>query len=139
MSCVLRISGKALDIDALLSSVALAPNQTWRKGELRSKAGARTHTDSGVNFIASDAEFDAFDRQVDDATAFLTSNSAAVAALASFPGVERATLDFGVALFEGSFATFSCLPPSLVRLAAQVNLGIEISTYACDTKQRAEG
>lgn len=139
MSCVLRISGTALDIDALLSSVTLAPNRVWRKGELRSKAVARTHVDSGASFVASDAEFDAFDQQIADAIAFLSSNSAAVAALASFPGVEQATLDFGVALFEGNFATFSCLPPSLVQLAAQAKLGIEISTYACDTRQRTEG
>ena len=89
MSCVLRISGTALDIDALLSSVALAPNRTWRKGELRSKAVARTHADSGASFIASDAEFDAFDQQIADAITFLSSNSAAVTALASFAGVEQ--------------------------------------------------
>jgi hypothetical protein len=139
MSCILRVSGEALDIDALMSGLTLSADQTWRKGQLRSKVSGRPHANSGVNFVASDADLDAFAQQVTDATAFLESNSATISKVASFPGVEQVTLDFGVALSGGNVAMFSYLPPPLVRLAAQANIGIEISHYLCSEERGAEG
>jgi len=139
MSCILRVSGEALDIDALMSGLALSADRTWRTGETRSKIAGRVHTNSGANFIASNADLDAFTQQVADATAFLESNLPAIAKLASFPGVEQVTLDFGTALLEGNVTMFSYLPPLLVRLAAQANIGIEISHYLCSEEPGAEG
>jgi len=131
MSCVLRVSGKALDVDALLSSVPLQADRFWRRGEPRGKIAKGPHADSGANFLASGADLDAPSKQVTEATAFLESNLLSIGRLTNFPGVEHATLDFGVALNAGSVAVCSYLPPVLVRLAAQVNIGIEVSTYVC--------
>jgi hypothetical protein len=139
MSCILRVSGKALDIDALTSSLAIPAHRTWRIGEARSVVSVRVHADSGANFIVSNADFDAFTQQVEDATAFLQLNVLAIGKLASFPGVERVTLDFGVELLEESVASFSYLPPKLVALAAQARIGVEISHYACSQERGAEG
>ena len=131
MSCVLRVSGKALDVDALLSSVPLRADRFWRTGEPRGKIAKKPHADSGANFLASDADLDAFAKQVIEVTAFLESNLGSVRKLTSFPGVEHATLDFGVALNVGSVAVCSYMPPALIQLAAQANIGIEVSTYVC--------
>ena len=139
MSCILRVSGKALDIDALTSSFAVPAHRTWRIGETRSVISGRVHSDSGANFVASNADFDAFTQQVEDATAFLESNVLAIGKLASFPGVEQVTLDFGVAFLQESVAAFSYLPPKLVALAAQARIGVEISHYACSQEHGAEG
>lgn len=137
MSCILRISGKALDIEALLLDRSLVPNRTWRKGEARAFKG-KVHSDSGVSFVASDADFDEFERQLTDATAFLHTHESEVAAMAAAPGVEFATLDFGVSLYEDSVAQFCSFPPKFVRLAASASLGLEVSIYAC-SKDSSEG
>ena len=109
-------------------------------GEPRSRVAKTPHLNSGANYLASDADFDAFEKQVVEATAFLESNLASVRGIANFPGVEQATLDFGVALNVGNLAVCSYLPPSLIRLAAQANIGIEVSTYVCnDAPASVEG
>jgi hypothetical protein len=61
MSCILRISGESLDIDALLSRHNLTPDRIWKKGEPRTLKG-KVHSDCGANFLASDADLDEFDR-----------------------------------------------------------------------------
>ena len=140
MSCILRVSGAALDIDALLSEVPLKPDQFWRKGEPRSRIAKGPHVDSGASFLASNADLDALEKQVAEVTAFLESKLGSVARLASFPGVEHATLDFAVALNESSVAVCSYLPPTLIRLASKANVGIEVSTYVCsDERAGVEG
>ena len=44
-------------------------SKTWRRGEVRSIRG-KINEDSGANFLASDADFDAYAEQVIDATNF---------------------------------------------------------------------
>ena len=131
MSCILRISGADLDIDALLLSTLISADRSWYKGTLRSTSSDQRHAHSGANFLVSKTDLDIPAQQIIEATAFLEHNLATVAALASFPGVQQAALDFGVALIEGSVAVFFCLPPMLVQLAAQANIGIEVSSYLC--------
>ena len=126
MSCILRISGEALDIESLLLHRSLVPNRTWRKGEERAIKG-KTHSDSGVSFVASDADFDEFERQLTDATEFLETHASEVASMAATPGVKFATLDFGVSLYEDSVAQFCSFPPKFVQLAASASLGLEVS------------
>ena len=92
----------------------------------------RLHADSGACFLVGNADFCDFDKKVAEAAAFLESNLALAAKLASFPGAEQATLDFALASTGDKAAVFSYLPPVLVRLAAQAGLGIEISHYVCD-------
>jgi hypothetical protein len=130
MSCILRISGEALDIEALLLHRSLVPNRTWRKGEERAIKG-KAHSDSGVSFVASDADFDEFERQLTDANEFLETHASEIAAMAATPGVKYATLDFGVSLYKDSVAQFCSFPPKFVRLAASAGLGLEVSMYAC--------
>ena len=137
MSCILRISGEALDIDALLLHRSLAPNRTWRKGDARTIKG-KVHFDSGVSFVASDADFDEFERQLTDAAEFLETHTSEVASMAATPGVKFATLDFGVSLYEDSVAQFCSFPQKFVRLAASAGLGLEVSIYAC-SKDTSEG
>jgi hypothetical protein len=124
----LRISGSELDIDAMLVKSSLSPLVKWKKGEGRSAKG-RTHASSGANFSLSEAEIGNFKQQISDATNFLASNSAAIRQLAMFPGVEDAALDFGASISEESAAVFCNLPASLVALAADARIALEISVY----------
>lgn len=132
MSCILRISGESLDIDALLSQLTLAINRVWKKGEPRFPLKGQFHSDSGANFVASKADLDEFDSQVKEATAFLELHAPDIAKVVVFPGVENAVLDFGVtALRPGYVAQFSYLPPRFIQLAASAGIAVEISHYAC--------
>jgi hypothetical protein len=136
MSCILRIYGESLDIDALLSRYSLVVDRSWKKGEPRTFKG-KFHLDSGANFLASDADLDEFDRQVKEATEFLELHAPVIAEMVAFPGVENAVLDFGIALHEGYMAQFSYLPPQFVQLAARAGVGLEISHYACSEHDAA--
>lgn len=88
--------------------------------------------------MASDADFDEFERQLTDATEFLETHASEVASMAATPGVKFATLDFGVSLYEDSVAQFCSFPPKFVWLAASASLGLEVSIYAC-SKDTSEG
>ena len=129
MSCIFHISGESLDIDALLSEVALVPYRKWKKGEARILKG-KVHADSGANFVVSEAEMDEFPRQAIDATDFLELHAALIARMAAFPGVQESVFDFGVSLREGNVAQYCSLSPRLIQLAASACIGLEISHYA---------
>lgn len=109
----------------------LVPSRTWRKGDARSLKG-KVHSDSGVSFVASEADLDEIACQLTDATVFLEMHGAEIASMAETPGVQFATLDFGVSLYEDSIALFCSIPPKLVQLAASAGLGLEVSVYACN-------
>jgi hypothetical protein len=130
MSSILRISGDSLDIDALLALHPLSADRVWKKGEPQILKG-KFHADSGVSFIASDADLDEFNRQVLEATEYLALHATIIAEMVAFPGVQKATLDFGVSIYEGYVTHFSYLPPRVVQLAANAGIGLEVSYYAC--------
>lgn len=131
MSCVLRISGESLDVDAMLSGIDLLPDRVWRKGESRTRNGTTTHNCSGASFITSDADFDDLKLKIDETIELLELHGASIAKMVGFTGVEFATLDFAVSFYESSASKFTSLPPKLIKLAASAGLGIEISVYAC--------
>jgi len=53
MSWALRVSGRDLDIEALLSGLSLSAHDKWLKGERRSM---RSYADSGTTFAVSEAD-----------------------------------------------------------------------------------
>ncbi len=130
MTCLLRISGDSLDIDALLSNHPLLVDRVWRKGAPRAMRGT-PHTTSGVQFLVSDTNLDDLQRQTDDAVAFLAAHLSNIKQMVATRGVQDAVLDFGIGLPYGSVAQFSYLPARLVRLAAEAGLGIYVSQYVC--------
>ena len=137
MSCILRISGNAVDVDSLMAGCSLPANNVWRKGERRT-VGGKIQSTSGLSFVVSEADFDEFDAQVVDATKFLVQHLAEISRLAAFSGVDFALLDFGVSLYEDTVAISCHLPPALVRLAASAGLGLEVSYYATSDEPESD-
>lgn len=129
MSCILRIYGESLDIEALMALYPLPFDRIWKKGEPRILKG-KFHSDSGANYLVSNADIDEFDSQVLDATKYLERYAPVIARMAEFPGVQNAILDFGFSFQEDSLAHFLFLPPKLVQLAASAGIGLEVSFYA---------
>ena len=130
MTCLLRISGDSLNVDALLAGHSLPTDRTWRKGDAKSQRGD-VYSTSGVQLLVSDTALDQLVRQAEEATAFLETHRLDIKRMVAFPGVLDAALDFGIVLPEGYVAQFSYLPPRLIQLAAEAGLGIYLSHYAC--------
>lgn len=141
MSAVLRAYGEAFDVDAFLAGCTLPVCAVKRRGEPvcpASQPNGRRHEQSGVHVPVSEADFGEFPRQVADAMAFLRAEAEQIRRLCEWPGVEGATLDFGV---ERREVTVQCdhLPAELVRLAGSLGLAIELSQYPVDGEDgRAE-
>lgn len=114
----------------MLDQYHLPPDRTWKKGDARSLKG-KVYSNSGANFVVSEADFDEFTRQLDEATTYLEIHAKTIAEMVVAPGVQFAVLDFGVSLREGYVAQFCYFPPQFVQLAADVGLGLEVSQYAC--------
>jgi len=131
MSAVLRAYGAEFAVDEYVAGCKLPICAVIRRGEPvfpNTQPNGRRHEQSGVHIIVSDAEFEQFPQQVEDAIAFLNRENDQLRALCQFPGVEAARLDFGVARRD---VAVQCdyLPPDLIRIASELGLGVEISLY----------
>jgi hypothetical protein len=101
-----------------------------------SQPSGRRNERSGVHVLASDADFNEFPRQVEEATVFLRGNTDQLRRLCEFPGIESVMLDFGI---ECRDVPVQCdyLTPELIRLAGSLGLGIELSQYSTSFEQHA--
>jgi len=139
--CVLRVTGKQLDVDRQLASSGLTPCKVFRKGEPRAwRPEGKLYEASGFTVDVSRGSWSNLAEQMDDAVAFLTQHEAALGALRSAPGVEDMRLDFPVNLRidrETVMAQFDYFPPELVSLAGALGLGLEISIYPVDLEELA--
>ena len=129
MSCVLRVSGEHLDINALLQNLNLIPIVAWRKGEEQFFKKGQFHANSGANFDVSDAEIEDVVRQIADAEFYLATNYNEISILVSTAGVVKATLDFAVATRPGSFTQTSSFSSAFVQYVAELGLGLAVSHY----------
>lgn len=131
MSCVLRVAGRELDVDAYIKRGALIPSAVYRRGEARfpTLPRARTNAKSGFNIVISKKPFSDFEGQVREAVTFLEKQRRAIQALRRRHGVEGAVLDFGVERRADAAVQVQVFPEDLVRLAGQLGLALELSFY----------
>jgi hypothetical protein len=132
MSCVLRIDGSKFKVDDFLKSTDLKPYKIFRVGE-KIKIGKRKFKESnGCYFDLSQAEFNNFEQQRKDAIEFLKSHYNELEKVFGF-GLnenENPTIDFGTTTRMND-VSIQCdyLEPELLKLAGNLNFGIEISQY----------
>jgi hypothetical protein len=133
MSCILRFSGKHLDVEALLKCTSIKPDRIWSKGEpkFKRKPEGTKMDSSGVTFLASDADFTEFDKQIEDTTEFLKANKNEILSMATHASVEFATLDFGVALRDEMIHS-DTLNPQFLLAVGSLNVEVKISHYPCE-------
>ena len=127
---VLRAYGSHFDVDAYLADCPLPVCAVKRRGEpvSPSQPDGRRHPESGVHVLASDADFDEFPVQVEEAIAFLRTNDSELRRLRRFSGVETVTLDFGIERRDG-WLQCDRLPSELLQLAGPLGFDIELSQY----------
>jgi hypothetical protein len=129
MSCYLRAWGRTFDVDAFVRDSSIEWKDIWRVGEQR-LAGLRKgtpHEESGLQLHV--AAGDDLPNLVTAATAFLRNHARELPRLKESHGVECIVIDFGLTFDRSNAAQFSYLPPELLRQAADVNCGIEVSYY----------
>ncbi|SIO60498.1 hypothetical protein SAMN05444166_6415 [Singulisphaera sp. GP187] len=135
MVAVLRADGTQFDPDQFMAESHLEACKLYRKDEPlfpELKPEGKKHSTSGITFVVSDADFHDFPQQIVEATAYLEINRDELSRLRDFAGIESVTLDFGIAQRD-VMVQCDYLPPSLIRLAGELELGIEITQYPIDT------
>src|SRR5262245_57518748 len=133
--CVLRATGAALDAQAFLRDSPLRAVKVFRRGEPRlprSHPEGPRHETSGITVQVSQAPRSNLGAQVADAESFLRAHRAELQRLAAAPGLEDLTLDFPTSLRidgERVVAQFDRFPASLVRMAGDLGIALELSIY----------
>lgn len=90
---------------------------------------------SGVNLEVSDADFEEFEQQQADAIRFLRAHAVALRRMLEVPGVERATLDFGIAMRDVVVQSDS-FPADLIAALAEVGCGMELTQFPVGRKAK---
>jgi hypothetical protein len=138
MGCVLRASGRKLNVDSLARRTSFRVLAVHRRGEPRSKArpDGRVNTRSSCNILVSNRGFDEFHLQVRDAVRFLKRKHRELRRLRRQSGLEELVLDFGVEPTH-ALCNFYPVPLALVELAGRSGMSLEISTYAKENAWQA--
>jgi hypothetical protein len=128
--CVLRVASADFQVDAFLRTSTLHPCDVYRRGEPRGQTG-KFNDKTGMTVVVSDDSGDELARQVQDAVAFLEHNRDEIDRLHSYVESEGIILDFGI-WSKDVFMQYNYLPPRLLRLAGELEVGIELSIYHRD-------
>jgi hypothetical protein len=133
MSCLLRIAGRTLDVDAYLARPArLSPVAVFRRGEPRFRLTdpkGQRHQRSGLNVVVSRKGDDDLAGQVKDALRFLSAQGSTIRALVRRQGVETAALDFGIERRADALVQVDAFPADLVLQAGKLGLALQMSHY----------
>lgn len=140
MSCILRIEGENFKVHEYVEKTNLQPFNAYLKGDKLgfTRRGIDYHEINGCSFDLSIADFDQFDLQKKDAIEFLEKNFEKLKLLSEF-GLSKdeiPVIDFGI--FTRMFdyeVQCDYLEPKLLRLAGELNFGIEISQYIESEKE----
>jgi hypothetical protein len=133
MSCLLRIAGRTLDVDAYLARPArLSPVAVFRRGEPRFRLTdpkGQRHQRSGLNVVVSRKGDHDLAGQVKDALRFLAAQGGTIRALVRRKGVETAALDFGIERRADALVQVDSFPADLVFQAGKLGLALQLSHY----------
>jgi hypothetical protein len=142
--CLLRVSGKTLDLSDVLTAIKLPYSNVYRKGELRRRALKRSklnrpNKSSGFSCVIGKSNDKTIRQYVKDAIRFLKTHKAALTKLSRRKDVEILTIDFGLEsrISNKIAAQFDYIPPELVNLASKYKIGFEISNYSTQAFDRA--
>jgi hypothetical protein len=135
MSAILRASGPGFDIDAFIVDCKWDIANMCHNGEAMFPAtqpDGRKHEESGLCVVVSDAGFDEFAEQLEDAVEFLMESADEVRRLVGFPGVTGVVLDFGIE-WRDVVVQADQFPVELIRLAGACGISLGMSHYPpCD-------
>jgi len=99
------------------------------KGEKRypQSSTSKLNSYSGIGALVSNADFERLDLQIKDAIKYLKKNEINLKKLSELR-FKKIQIDFGIEKRD-VWAQFDFFPPLLLKLAGNLNIGIEISQY----------
>jgi hypothetical protein len=134
MGCVLHFTGDLLDVDALAATSPTEPCTVWKKGEPRSKRpNAKLCLSSGVSIVVSDAEFENFEDQQQDAIDYFAVHHKVLAEMRGTPGITHASLDFGIAM-RNVIVQSDAFSAELIATIGSLRLALMLSQYPVGQK-----
>ena len=134
MSCVLSIIGENFDVDAFVNESKIRGFNVGYKGDPINKVNKRTRTFSLASITTSNADFDNIKDQIEETIEFLVKYKSSLIHIANTPGIECATIDFGVeSIIDKNHLTQSFnFPIELIKVCADLGIEIELSIYKPD-------
>lgn len=133
MSCQLRFSAEGLDVDAALSTLTFQPHTINRPGDyVQNPVETFIIEYPGFTVTVSEAEFDDFEGQLADVTAFITEHKPSLLTLSQVEARVSFYFDFGLEsrLFDEDVWSDSIrFPYKLLLLLAEIEADLEISYY----------
>jgi hypothetical protein len=134
MGCLIHFVGREADVDQLVALSPVAPCTIWRRGEPRSsRPNSKKSLTSGVNLEVSEADFEELEQQQAEAIRFLRAHASALRNMREVAGVERASLDFGIAM-RNVVVQSDRFPAELI--AALATIGCELTGQSTRTFSR---
>jgi hypothetical protein len=127
--CVLRASGDEFVPADFLRQSFFNPCNVFLINERRGSSSV--WPTSGFTVDVSSTSGDEIEKQIEDALEFLNRYREELTRLVDMPGLTDLRLDFGVNR-KNVFVQSSYFPPALLKVAASLNVGIEISIYGND-------
>lgn len=131
MSCLLCFIGEDLDVDILVERIGIPGFRKRYKGELFSPRRKLYSKSSSASIQISDADFENFNQQVEDAQKFLQTNKNKLMFIADTVGLQYTYISFGsnsTSLIEKSIQSFY-FPISLITVCAELKISIETTIY----------
>ncbi len=140
MSCKLSIIGTYLDIDSFVSKTKMSGFSKSYKGDSINRVNPRKLKYSFVSIITSEAGFDDIKSQINDTISFLNKYQDNLRHISDIPEIEYATIDFGVdsVIDEEHLTQSFYFPISLIKICAELGIGIELSIYKEDLQEILE-
>jgi len=130
--CILKVYSNTNSFKAFSKETDLPVYSCWDKGEPITKK--KLSTNNRISLDVSQKEWDDFKGQVSDAIMFLEKYSAQIKRLFATHLVIDAYLDFPLwsRLDENIVNQNDHIPRELVRIAGELNIGIEMAIYSQD-------
>jgi hypothetical protein len=134
MSCILTIRGENLDVEDFIQKSGLKPYKKFFKGEprIRTNPDGNKNPFSGLSIVASNADFDQLDKQIEDTIHFLSTNKERLQLIALIKEVDFATIDFAITIridMKRVVFQFEHFPSELLKLSGDLGIGLDISLY----------
>lgn len=136
MACVIHFVGDLVDVEALQRLCPTPPCSVFQKGLPRSnRPGARAARTSGLSVVASEADFDLLEDQQKEALEFLQKHHSALLAMRQTPGIEFASIDFGISM-RNVIVQSDIFESQLLAALAELNLQLVLSQYPTAGKDK---
>lgn len=130
MSALLIIESLDLEARSLPDDLAPFVQSSWNRGDPRRRAGV--HDTSGHTLELSNADLDSTDKQISDATAFLTRYAIPCSRYIQALVSPKAELILAACISPPAAAQEVTLPAELVAAAGSLGASVSLRTYLTD-------